>query len=202
MARDKLLEDSRLADDAHERVRRAMQVDLEWRREHWSEQQELRRAVAALRAALRKVLGKRAVAGRPYEEMLKRLEREPQVAPMWCRTHEDWWLAGGSLAPSAWLATVQRRAPDDKITGAARELDDDEIAMILSPAGYRRSRERAIAAVRVRRAVLNRRRDAARSSDRSEHIAELEQLRTDEATSTGETSKRSAVALGGRSRLR
>ena len=179
VARDKLLGDPKLADDAHERVRQALEADLRRRRECWPDQRELHRAIAALRAALTKVLGDGAASQR-YCEVLERLERDPAVAPVWCRTPEDWWLAVGRLAPSAWLAKPQDRPPEDKITGAARELDDDQLAVILSPGGYRRNREKAITAVRVRRATLNKRCDAERSRERAERIAKLKKLRTDE----------------------
>ncbi|HEY0991142.1 MAG TPA: hypothetical protein VGD80_29015, partial [Kofleriaceae bacterium] len=97
-------------------------------RQRWMERRASKRALAKLRTVLPE-----AVSGRDRQQaidMLDQLSRwlDEVRAPEWMRSPEDKW-----------------------IVDAQHELDDDELAKILSPAGYRRDRGAALHAVRERR---------------------------------------------------
>lgn len=109
--------------------------ELERRQRTWANRRAVDRAVDVLRTALPSV-----ISGKDWDEVERALIRIGRAVE--------------AARPPAWM-----RKPDDQwLIDAQHTLDDDEIALILSPAGYSRDREAALKAVRERRRKIKRRR--------------------------------------------
>lgn len=119
----------------HARLVESEARQLEHIRTQWRNRRDAKRALATLRAVLPD-----AVSGKVREQTVNLIEQlagwlDEVRAPAWILTPEDRWLVD-----------------------AQHELDDDEIAKLLSPATYRCDREAALRAVRERRRKIARRR--------------------------------------------
>lgn len=119
----------------HDQLVESWARHLDQVRQRWADFRESEKALAALRVKLPE-----AVSGRVRSRashMIAQLEQ---------------WI--DDSRPPAWM-----RCPEDKwLVDAQHELDDDELARILSPAGFSRDREAALRAVRERRRKIARRR--------------------------------------------